>query len=787
MRLTDRSPAINAGSNLLAVDAAGNPLIADLVGNPRIADGAVDIGAYEYQGAPAPQETPSLVVSTTDDEFDLYDGEITLREAIYYSKSGIGDGTVTFDAALDSATITLAGSALLIDHSMEIDASALSSLTVNADNRSGVFYITDNVSLSHLTLTGGSAIFGGGIYNDSGTLTVTNCTLSGNSADQGGAIFTYGTLTLLDSMVAGSSAIEGGGIYNYLGTLTVTNSTISGNSATMDGGGLYNNYGTLTLTNSTISGNTAGEDGGGIHTYAGRLIVTDSIISSNSTGGHGGGIYSSGTLTVTNSTLSGNSACGDGGGIYSHSIYGTLTVSNSILSWNAATNDPDCYGTLTPEGSNNLIGTDPLFVRNPSDGGDGWGDDPATLDIDESLNDDYGDLRLMLGSPAIDMGSNDLALDPDGNPLTTDILGNVRIQNGTVDMGAYEYDTISPEVANVVIGNGTTQRSIVKTLRIEFSEDVFGSLSTEHLHLHNLTTGEVVAAADMALHEDADTLTATWTFPGLSDSKLPEGNYVATLEAEGVQDDVGNPMAEDYVFEFHVFPGDATGDGEVNSFDLLKVRQNYLKPPGMDRDDCADVTGDGAVNAFDLLLVRQNYLETLEPPAETLAPATQVTVPALAATPETSEISCDLDNDGMVGLGDLSLFASVYREKPGITTDSPLAYAADFDGSGTVDLGDLSLFAASYRQPQPSDSTADPVETSPPVSSAPTMASALADTPATSSDNTNVDNTPSDDNITLLAHHWAMNTEDPDDDDDVRDAVFAEVGAANDPYGLFEE
>jgi hypothetical protein len=52
---------------------------------------------------------------------------------------------------------------------------------------------------------------------------------------------------------------EGGGIYNDGGTLMITNSTVSNNYAGAPdpfpvgfGGGIYN-YGTLTITNSTIN------------------------------------------------------------------------------------------------------------------------------------------------------------------------------------------------------------------------------------------------------------------------------------------------------------------------------------------------------------------------------------------------------------------------------------------------------------------------------------------------------------------------------------------------------
>jgi hypothetical protein len=103
----------------------------------------------------------------------------------------------------------------------------------------------------------------------------------------------------------------------------------------------------------------------------------------------------------------------------------------------------------------------PQFLRNPDHGGDGWGDDPLTPDFDESANDDYGDLRLVPGSPAIDAGDNTAVppniadLDGDGDidePTPIDIAGNPRFLDDPdtpdtglgpapiVDLGAYEFD-----------------------------------------------------------------------------------------------------------------------------------------------------------------------------------------------------------------------------------------------------------------------------------------------------------------------------------------------------------
>ncbi|MEL6499139.1 MAG: GC-type dockerin domain-anchored protein [Planctomycetota bacterium] len=87
---------------------------------------------------------------------------------------------------------------------------------------------------------------------------------------------------------------------------------------------------------------------------------------------------------------------------------------------------------------------DPLFVRNPDDGGDGFGDDPATPDVDESLNDDYGDLRLRAGSPAIDAGETFLdfgtIVDLTGNDRYVDDPG---IPGAFIDLGAYEFQGVT--------------------------------------------------------------------------------------------------------------------------------------------------------------------------------------------------------------------------------------------------------------------------------------------------------------------------------------------------------
>ena len=410
LRLTAYSPAIDYGDDALAVDPSGNPLAIDLDGNPRMYDGSpVDAGAYELQGGPAGgREDVSLTVNTAENVFDLYDGRISLREAIYYAGTATPDATITFDGALDGATIALGGAVLRIDKPLTVDASMLTSLTIDAGGASRVFVVTapeGDVVLNHLTITGGSAADGGGIYN-SATLTVLNSEILENSADRGGGIYSIGELALTGVTLAGNASDDdGGGICQRLGTLTVTNSVLAGNSAGAEGGGIWSNQGALFLTNSTVAGNTAGEEGDGIYRYDSAAL-------------------------------------------------------NNCIFWRNG--EQDLFREENKSTARSLIGIDPKFVREPADGGDGWGDDPGTPDIDESENDDYGDLRLTSQSPAIDYGDDDLAVDADGNALTADLDGNPRkYASSAVDGGAYEYQ-----------GQSAPGRESA-SLTVDTAEDVF--------------------------------------------------------------------------------------------------------------------------------------------------------------------------------------------------------------------------------------------------------------------------------------------------------------------------
>ena len=239
-------------------------------------------------------------------------------------------------------------------------------------------------------------------------------------------------------------------------------------------------------------------------------------------------------------------------------------------------------------------------------------------------------------------------------------------------------------------------------------------------------------------------------------------------------------------------PGDANRDGTVGAADGTIVAANWQMQSGATWAH-GDFNNDQRVNDIDATLMAANW-------GQTLPPATAMATPSFSTTE--LEVSYDLDNDGQIGLGDLALFASVYREQPGITTESPYAYAADFDRSGTVDLGDLAFFAANYRLSR-SDSSAAPMAAftvDAPAAILPGDANrdgAVDDADATAlalnwqkqttatwaEGDFNDDGLVDDFDAAILALHWRMTVEDLDDDD-ARDSFFATIGATDDALGF---
>jgi hypothetical protein len=154
---------------------------------------------------------------------------------------------------------------------------------------------------------------------------------------------------------------------------------------------------------------------------------------------------------------------------------------------------------------------------------------------------------------------------------------------------------------------------------VTFNDDVSGSISAADLVLHNNTTNTTIDAAAQLVSYDAGTNTATFTFPGLADALLPDGDYTATIVAAGVTDAAGNPLdgnddgviGGDYAFNFFFLQGDATRDRTVNLNDFNVVAANFGQSP---RDfSQGDFTYDGIVNLDDFNVLASRFGQTVGP------------------------------------------------------------------------------------------------------------------------------------------------------------------------------
>ena len=295
-------------------------------------------------------------------------------------------------------------------------------------------------TLTKVTFIGNFAEYsGGGVFNLVSNPVMNNVIFSANTAGDGGGMCNNGGNPYLNNVTfSGNTARDwrGGGMYNG-GNPTLTNVTFTNNKA-RSGGGMYNGDGVQVLTNVTFNGNVATENGGGmLNSYLSNPILTNVTFGGNSAEFFGGGMYNDASNPIiTNAILWGNTASGNDSQIFNNASTSALSYSD-VQGGCAAITGNDCSG----EGN---IDADPLFVRNPHPGPDGtWG----------TVDDDYGDLRLQIGSPAIDAGDNTapglvgVTTDLDGNPRFYDVPEIADTGVGpppVVDMGAYEAVNIGP-------------------------------------------------------------------------------------------------------------------------------------------------------------------------------------------------------------------------------------------------------------------------------------------------------------------------------------------------------
>lgn len=361
-----------------------------------------------------------------------------------------------------------------------IDAQLINNVADGASGSGGgALVVNGGLSVSGGEFRGNRAPrAGGGIEDasgdDSSPLLVTNVDFvrnsTGSAPGNGGAIHITGSgnSTIMGSVARDNVAIEGGGFWNGSGVMTVTQTAFFGNEANGpgidDGGGaLFNNGGELNVSASSIYNNSAATNGGGIANQgAGILNVDNTNISSNDAGENGGGIYSTGSATLVNLTVAGNAAQFSGGGI---STTAPLSIGSSIVTRNISDGGAD----LDDDGSNitsagfNIISDGTGFTAMGSDFvGTTANPFDARLAGFVFRNDNLRYFELKCGSVAID------GADPS---ITSNDQVGTPVQNGRRDIGSFESQrNCGPSMPALVANDDAVQsKEINSSLHLDAS------------------------------------------------------------------------------------------------------------------------------------------------------------------------------------------------------------------------------------------------------------------------------------------------------------------------------
>jgi predicted outer membrane repeat protein len=319
--------------------------------------------------------------------------------------------------------------------------------------------------------------WGGAVYTDfGGDIQIVDCGFTENRAEASGAI--YGDVNIDRCTFTRNTAETFGGAVTLTDGM-ISRSVFTGNRATARsvhpsqsgvGGAVCIESSPALIDDCTFVSNHAGRGGAVFKARGGYSPITRSRFAANSAVLFGGAICSVPASWLTESCVFVANEAPVGAAIGSSfpdfwqvehcAFFDHPGSAVGSVRWSADQSLPGAcvfgpgesvsIGGRVPAvgpgwsiGDPSLIGAgaipfDPMIVRAPSDGGDGWGDNPITPDLDEGANDDFGDLRLLPGSPAIDAAgtaSDAGELDFLGQPRLHDDPGvpSVRADIGPVE------------------------------------------------------------------------------------------------------------------------------------------------------------------------------------------------------------------------------------------------------------------------------------------------------------------------------------------------------------------
>ena len=248
-----------------------------------------------------------------DRVFDVSGQETTLRNLTIQG----GDTSETFGGG---GILASGGSTLNLDSVVLIDNTAIFGGGLRSN---GTTFIVDSTFIgNHATEDGGALAI------TSGTATVLNSTALGNNSagNRGGAIFISAvagqtTHQFTNLTLSGNSALQGGGLFSNGGVTNLEHATITDNQSTGtggSGGGINRNSGDLTVRSSIVAGNRA--LGSGIEIAGTIISAGNNIIGDDQGDSAGGDGYSLQTDLLDQTGLNLGALADNGGEVQTHAL-----------------------------------------------------------------------------------------------------------------------------------------------------------------------------------------------------------------------------------------------------------------------------------------------------------------------------------------------------------------------------------------------------------------------------------------------------------------------------------
>ena len=330
---------------------------------------------------------------------------------------------------------------------------------------------------------------GGAIFINESTLSFTNTDFINNKANlyHGGAIYAEdSTLDFVSTNFIENEAYQlGGGIFAFNSNLSLFDVLLDENIAETGGGIVCAGSNTVitSIKNTYFRNNEArGIYGGGFLNEGTTVTLVNTLFTGNKAMEAGGAIINAGELHLLNSTITQNEATIGAGGLYNFDANSNMTITNSIVWGNIGPEAPDIANIGDFIGSYSLYDNSDIFNN-----GDFACDN--CLNLAPNFEDVAGgNFRLASNSPAIDAGdpNTNLSLFPTNNNNAIDLDNNNRVHDNNIDIGAYEYGSLSIDnISAITLNIRTYPNPVTNVLHIKTRHEINSlklySITGQHL------------------------------------------------------------------------------------------------------------------------------------------------------------------------------------------------------------------------------------------------------------------------------------------------------------------